>query len=91
MNYGWIITQDHLGDGEEGTMGPNGITLDMEKRLRDGGGELFRLYDDDGYLYYTGRQIGCYGGEPLFDFGAPNAGCTFMKEKIDGKWKITVG
>lgn len=39
----------------------------------------FRMYDDDGALYYTGRYLGpdddgMFG--PLDDFGKPNAGCT---------------
>jgi hypothetical protein len=89
--YGWIITKDHLGDGEEGIMGPSWITPDMSARLKAGEGEPFRLFDDDGELYYTGRAIDCYEGEPLWDFGAPNAGCTYMEEKVDGKWEITVG
>lgn len=45
----------------------------------------FRMYDDDGELYYTGRMItdegdteeACYG--PLADYGMPGAGCTSIK------------
>ena len=45
----------------------------------------FKLYDDDGELYYSGEIYGDYDGfEPLDDFGAPNDGCTAIK--IDGQW-----
>lgn len=38
-------------------------------------GRLFRIYDDDGTLYYEGVILGDYSGfEPLDDFGRPNAG-----------------
>lgn len=46
---------------------------------------VFKLYDDDGILYYTGEIFGEYDGfEPLDDFGAPCDGCTGIK--IDGEW-----
>lgn len=91
-DYGWIITKDHIEEGaDNGVMGPAWITPEMTARLEAGEGEPFRLYDDDGYLYYTGRSIDCNDGEPLFDFGQPNAGCTYMEQKVNGKWEITVG
>lgn len=43
-------------------------------------GEPFRLYDDDGNLYYKGHIAGDYAGfEPLDDFGMPNAGCAYIQ------------
>lgn len=46
----------------------------------------FRLRDDDGNLYYEGRMtpscldnFGVGGGNPLDDFGMPNAGCTIFQ------------
>lgn len=99
-NYGWIISRDHLSeefsnsDSEVGVMGPSNISNEMKDALTRGEGTLFRLYDDDRELYYTGRYIGDLvsdGGDPLTDFGAPNAGCTYMSEYIGGKWEITIG
>lgn len=94
-NYGWIITQDHITfdiDNEEGVTGPNNISDEMTTRLINGEGTKFRLYDDDDELYYEGRYIGDMDdGDPLTDFGGPNAGCTYMKEYIDGRWVDTIG
>lgn len=46
----------------------------------------FRLYDDDGELYYEGiMNEHCEGLDPLDDFGAPNAGCTELRVWKTGK------
>ena len=95
--YGWIITKDYLDEGDSassdvGTIGPSNISDEMMKDLRDGKGKPFRLYDDDRELYYEGRYLGEFEwGDPLSDFGTPNAGCTYMMEKVNGKWEITIG
>lgn len=39
----------------------------------------FRMYDDDGMLYYEGKADEDASFEPLDDFGMPNAGCTYIK------------
>lgn len=50
------------------------------KELKAGEGQRFRMYDDDGELYYDGRIVGDYDGfEPLDDFGMPNVGCTNIR------------
>lgn len=82
-NYGWIIDVDLLEDGADvGTMGPGAISPEIEARLLKGEGLAFRLYSDDRELYYEGRIITTEkDGEefqPLDDFGAPNAGCTYI-------------
>jgi hypothetical protein len=62
-------------------MGPRGISPEIEAKLRSGKGQAFQLYDADGGLYYTGRWIEGDDPEsnnPLDDYGAPNAGCTYM-------------
>lgn len=67
MNYGWIVDEDHLSgpkaehpdetlDGT-GVMGPQDIEEDLQARLKAGEGVKFRLLDDDGDLYYTGRLV----------------------------------
>lgn len=47
----------------------------------------FRMFDDDGELYYEGLLTGTFDGlEPLDDFGMPNAGCTSIEVFEDGRW-----
>lgn len=89
MSYGWLITKDVLSghdpvNTEVGTIGPRGISEELQERLRNGEGEKFELYDDDDILYYKGLLINGDGFEPLDDFGMPNAGCTAIK--INGRW-----
>jgi hypothetical protein len=66
MRYAWVITDDHLatefGDEPQLTFGPGwnkwddveGAT-DDEVELARNEGVLFRMYDADDELYYTGR------------------------------------
>lgn len=83
--YWWKIIQNHVGlnevaYGDNGLVGPHNAdeTITANKAT-------FKLYDDDGELYYIGEIYGDYDGfEPLDDFGAPNDGCTAIK--IDGQW-----
>ena len=94
--YAWIIDVDHLGEGQPGTnnnavgmIGPRDASDAVSKRLattKEGQG--FRMYDDDGTLYYEGRIVGRYEGfEPLDDFGTPNAGCTSIQYQHNGQWE----
>lgn len=105
MNKGWIVTKDHLEAGcADGTykfteskylpvevVGPRGCTLTKEELLK---GTPFKMYDDDGNLYYSGRLVGDADSEdgfmPLDHYGEPNAGCTHIKyrDKKTGEWKI---
>ena len=39
----------------------------------------FRLYDDDGILYYEGISCCDSSFDPLEDWGLPNAGCTEIR------------
>jgi hypothetical protein len=98
----WIITRDLLterngpedsDESEVGTMGPFGITHDAVRRLQQGEGYKFSMYDDDGIEYYRGRLIfddsedletAVYG--PLGDFGAPNAGCVRIDYPNHPEW-----
>ena len=80
---GWTITKDHIGDGlEVGTLGPSDGTLTATEIIKRG--FHFKMYDDDGVLYYEGYSTSnddeCAFG-PLWDFGIPNAGCTGIKYK----------
>lgn len=84
--YGWIIVKDYTEDDQElddsGLTGPRFIDPEIGARLTRGEGRKFRMYDDDGELYYEGRIItNDDGGSeidfcPLDDFGMPNSGCT---------------
>jgi hypothetical protein len=55
--------------------------------------ERFRMFDDDGELYYVGRLLWQPEDDdedaelaPLYDYGSPNAGCTEIKIKRGDKW-----
>lgn len=92
--YSWLITKDHISrDGERndvGTAGPFGMPLSAEQIQQHANAQPFRMYDDDGELYYEGLYVGeetedLFG--PLDDFGMPNAGCTSIHyQSSDGTW-----
>jgi hypothetical protein len=101
-DYAWVIDTDHLADhgGEPGTLAGNAATITGPRdapegllaQLAAGGGHKFRLKDDDGELYYSGRLAGDRESEdgfgPLDDFGLPNAGCTeILYLTGEGKWE----
>jgi hypothetical protein len=92
-NYAWIITKDHLdeGNGDAGISGPSDASDEMLASLEAGKGHTFYLYDDDGERYYTGRLVAdemdeeaCYA--PLGDFGAGWAGCTEVRWHGHSEW-----
>lgn len=89
--YGWVIddlNKEIFEDSELGTLGPRDISNEMRELLSDGSGEKFKMFDDDGEWYYTGRIVGEYDGfEPLEDFGMPNAGATNIEYMVDGLWR----
>lgn len=78
-----------------GVTGPSTATEEQTDKARQNG-EMFRMYDDDGILYYVGKiwidpnskdnevEFG-----PLEDFGTPNAGATEIRYKngITGEWE----
>jgi hypothetical protein len=90
--YGWVITRDWITEGQDvDVVGPRDIPEDLLVRLRNGEGDRFQMYDDDGELYYEGRIVWAAedyapglghveeGFEPLYDFGMPNAGCVDIR------------
>lgn len=100
----FIIDRDHFHEefpayrSSAGTVGPSTVTARDVERLKAGEGIAFKLYDDDGELYFTGRRLetsdcdDLYGGEselaPLDCFGMPDSGCTEQRERgTDGEWK----
>lgn len=101
--YGWIITKDHIAESGAtpgtnanavGVIGPRDISPEHQAALQRGTGRAFRMYDDDGELYYSGRIVGENAIElgqdafgPLDDYGRPNAGCTEIRYMEGGKWQ----
>lgn len=97
--YGWIITKDHLANNFDdlkstvGIMGPADLNKNIEGLLKKKWGLEFKLFDDDGELYYEGRFLSEHGLKddaimsPLDDFGGPDSGCTYIQYFIDGKWE----
>ena len=70
--YNWEITRDYIDNGAE-----TGLTGPRNKSRHTANETAFKMYDDDGDLYYAGTIWGAFEGfEPLDDFGMPNAGCT---------------
>lgn len=99
--YAWIIDTDHTYDpnhdvlDDSGRLGPRNINPDLQAQLKAGKGVAFKMYDDDGELYYSGRIIS-YDGEdfegfePLDDFGTPNAGAVRIdyQNSLTKKWEM---
>ncbi len=88
--YGWLInsaTEDVDDQDAVGTLGPGNIGGPMIDKLRAGEGSRFRIFDDDGILYYEGRGLACRGLEPLEDFGTPNAGATRIDWQEGPTWR----
>ena len=88
--YAWIIDKDHIDHTDGGVYGPHYISQEQLDALRSGDGRKFRMLDDDGELYYEGRIVTARDDDdlfgPLYDFGAPNAGCTEILYYQNG-WK----
>jgi hypothetical protein len=93
--YEWTITHDFIAEPEAeqgtnlnavGVFGPRGAKRTHEEIAADPNGKKFRMFDDDGELYYEGILVGGDGFEPLDDFGSPNAGATAIKYKENGVW-----
>ena len=89
MSAGWIITTDHVCEGDDnGVTGPSSYDGPTDATALP---IKFRMYDDDGELYYEGRmndgaseQFGLL--DPLYAFGYGNAGCTRLDIFENGRW-----
>lgn len=92
-DYTWVITWANpevfpgMEQAEEiGTAGPYGTTDEMVAYAKKHG-ETFKMYDDDGEHYYTGKIVHFAEGqteegfEPLSDYGTANAGATEIRYK----------
>ena len=109
-DYAWIITKDHLSDGPHDQWNEKGVVGPWHTKLSDDAvsfslksaelarnyerSNTFRMYDDDGELYYTGTLY-WDGGEPtedqtygpLGDFGMPNAGAVVIRYNGHPEWE----
>lgn len=104
MKLIWFVNYDHLDDKEIaiGNDYNRGGDLDVDAVkafIENGSGPYkgcglvkFRLYDDDGELYYSGFYNGINGSEAVaflpLDWGMGYAGCAEMKVLEKGKWSI---
>jgi len=96
----WIITQSWITDEAFGmpteveVIGPRAISDADVALLKKGEGQSFRMYDDDGVLYYEGATLDGIDGEdafgPLDNYGEPNAGCTEIKYYTHDKEWVTL-
>lgn len=84
----WIITYNHLDDEVVPCRYKEELVKSFEKEeLID-----FRLFDDDGELYYSGKMRkkyldSSYPFGPL-DWAMNDSGCTYMEYLENGVWKI---
>ena len=91
--FSFAITEDHISEGNErndkGTIGPRNTTLTFDEIVNHPDGKVFKMFDDDEILYYTGVMIedeDSSGFEPLECFGMPNAGATSIHYLENGKF-----
>ncbi|NOR56995.1 MAG: hypothetical protein GQ474_00550 [Sulfurimonas sp.] len=88
----WYISEDKIDDGQ--AVGQwnarfknpeNGI-----EKCKEICTYKFRMLDDDDEVYYIGYSNDCDSEkafQPLDDFGMPNAGCTDIQYRHNGKWE----
>lgn len=97
-SYAWRINYDHLEGEHVDINGPHNATATQlgilaHPRLNDHLDNLtrFRIYDDDGELYFSGYFLGDSESEeafgPLDDFGAPDSGATEIRYLRGDEWE----
>lgn len=82
----WTITKDLVDDG----MGVGTCSRNYDEVRSDRVKFPFRMFDDDGNLYYEGLSDDCdseKGFAPLDDFGMRNAGCTEIHYLSGKTWQ----
>ena len=86
----WEITKDHIGDGDlDGLSSSFGQPI-FRHDYSDLMVHKFRLYDDDGELYYEGVATNqdCESAFEPLDWGMANDGCTDIQYLTpSGKWE----
>ena len=85
----WIITHDYTEVENESENAVGIASCDYEDATLNLLKYSFRLYDDDGELYYEGLSDDADSdnvSDPLDDFGKGYAGCTDISYLKNGKW-----
>lgn len=78
----WIIDKDIIEHGETDGTKCAGYDEAMKMPVK------FKMYDDDGNLYFEGRMQE-HDFHPLDEFGMPSYGCTYIETKRDdGTWEV---
>ena len=87
----WMITADFVADPTE-SAGTNANAVGLKSWNYKPNVSMpyhFRMRDDDGITYYFGISNLYATFYPLDEFGAPNAGCTYIEWKDpSGTWRI---
>lgn len=87
-SYAWTVNYDHLDHKRVCVIGPHNSTeaqceILLHPRTNSDKLTRFKIYDDDGELYYSGYFLGDSFDEdafgPLDDYGTPNAGATEIR------------
>lgn len=90
---GWIITHDMIASrGDRPQVGR--VSAFWDEKRQKAATTSFRLYDDDGILYYQGLLIDGEYAESQFNalaWGEAFAGCTTIKVRRNGKWEQDIG
>ena len=84
----WKITKDHINEGERDDVMPT-----FHQTLRHDYSDLmihkFKLYDDDGQLYFEGLSTNqdCESAFQPLDWAMADAGCTDIKYLTPRGWE----
>ena len=94
--YAWMVNYDHLEHERICVIGPHNATQAQQEILmhpRTNADKLakFRIYDDDGELYFSGYFLGDseseYAFGPLDDYGMPDSGATEIRYLRGEEWE----
>lgn len=87
----WQITQDHIAEPGEPNRVGTGQNL---ATLKDSKTVAFRIYDDDGVLYYSGRLVDddyADSQSEALAFATWDAGATTIKVRRGNRWVQDIG
>lgn len=75
----WRITEDHISSPEEGKESNDWRDRKGWFNQNPQNVERFKLYDDDGILYYEGEAHNLVTGFEPLEWAMWNAGCTYIE------------
>jgi hypothetical protein len=93
MAYAWKITRDHLYDDETDLPSREGWGRNLST-LKTAKTNAFRIYDDDGILYYSGILIDdddCESQTDALEWACWDAGATTIKVRRGNRWVQDIG